>query len=473
MKLKQFSNIEDSNIDYKEKVELKKPKSWLKSVSAFANGDGGLIIFGVKDDDKKIVGLNEPQHDADKISELINSRIEPIPRFKLSEINNENKEIIKLDIGDGPKTPYYYFFDGVKEAYIRSGNESIIASKNSLDELILKGNNCTFDELPTKYEKNDVSFTILNALLKQETGKGLDAAKDYLSLGLYLKDGFLTYGGLLLSDNNPLPQSKVVCTRWNGNTKGSINKDALDDKEFTGSIISQLQNAEQFVKNYSKLSWGIVGLKRVEQTDYPLEAIREAIVNAIIHRNYQLLGSEVHIDIYNNRLEITSPGGMFDNTFIQDLNIYKVSSMRRNRIISDVFARLNLMERRGSGLVRMIEAYKNFKSKPTFYSTNLMFNVTFPNMLSNDNLEEEIENKTSLIDKFRVNMYKSLPKLNEKTYQNILQIFKTFNFDTDFNYENIMLILNIKKTRASNIIKMLLNHNLIKSTKLGYYKFKK
>ena len=115
-----------------------------------------------------------------------------------------------------------------------------------------------------------------------------------------------------------LNQSKIFCTRWKGLFKGTIDGDALNDKEYSGSIISLLENAENFIKNNSNTSWKIIGMKRVEYNDYPTEAVREAIVNAIIHRDYQIIGSEIHIDMFDDRVEITSPGGMLDGNMIQN-----------------------------------------------------------------------------------------------------------------------------------------------------------
>ena len=111
-----------------------------------------------------------------------------------------------------------------------------------LDNLILKGQNTTFDELPSKYNISDVSFTLLNASLKRETSKELDKDKDLISLELITSDGKITNAGLLLSDQGLLTQSRVFCTRWKGVVKGSITGDAIDDKEYTGSIISLLEN---------------------------------------------------------------------------------------------------------------------------------------------------------------------------------------------------------------------------------------
>lgn len=474
MKLKDYENAETTNIDFKEKVELNKPKSWLKSVSAFANSTGGVLLFGVRDSDHFPMGVDNISEASEKITELINSKIVPIPRYELNVFCENEREFLVIKVGDGPKTPYYYKSDGGKEAFIRSGNQSISAPKHILDNLILKSQNTTFDELSSKYCISDMSFTLLNATLKEETGKSLEQKKDYISLELSVQDK-LTNAGLLLSDQGLLPQSKIFCTRWNGLKKGNIVGDAIDDKEYSGSILSLLQNSELFVKNYSKLSWKIVGKKRIEIEDYPLRAVREAIVNAIIHRDYQILGSEIHIDMFDDRLEIVSPGGMIDGSCVQDLDISQISSIRRNRIISDIFNRLNLMERRGSGLVRILDSYQDFEKKPSFYSTSSFFKVTFPNK---GYMKEVIEQEDSTNFEwennfFIVQLHKKLPKnMRLKTYDQVETLFLKFRYNQIFGREDIVDLLRVQKSRAGDLLSVLLKCELIEQVDFAKYRFK-
>lgn len=419
--------------------------------------------------------------DSEKVSQLINTKITPLPRYELKTFSESNKDFMEIKVGDGPRTPYYYESDGRKEAFIRSGNESVLAPKHILDNLILKGQNTTFDELPSKYDIEDVSFTLLNASLKKETQKEIDKDKDFISLELITSDRKITNAGLLLSDQGLLNQSRIFCTRWKGIVKGSISGDAIDDKEYTGSIISLLNNAEAFIKNNSKVSWEIMGMKRVEKEDYPLRAIREAIVNAIIHRDYQIVGSEIHIDMFDDRLEITSPGGMIDGSFVQNLDITKISLMRRNRIISDIFNRLHLMERRGSGLTRIVESYNDYSLKPIFNSDTTSFKVIFPNkgyIKKSPVLVEEspviIGNIVSDEDYFMLKLYKLLSgNVRKNTYEQIQNLFKKFEYKYNFKREDVEQIFGVRKSRASEIIALLLDKNLIQQSEPTKYKFKK
>ena len=477
MTLKEYELVESTNIDYKEKLETSHPRSWLKSVSAFANTKGGILLYGVRDTDKEPIGLENISDTSSKISQLINSKITPVPRYELNPFREDNKDFLEVNIGDGPATPYYYNSDGRKTAYIRSGDESIEAPEHMLQSLILKGQNRTYDCLPSEYIKNDVSFTLLDATLKRETGTIINKDRDYVSFNLINTDGYVTNAGLLLCDQGLLKQSRIFCTRWKGNVKGSIDGDAIDDKEYSGSIISLLENAETFIKNNSKSSWEIKGMTRTELEDYPTKAVREALVNAIIHRDYQILGSEIHVDMYEDRLEITSPGGMVDGSQIQDLDLSKIPSLRRNTIISDFFNRLHFMERRGSGLTRMVETYFDCSKKPKFSSGISNFTVVFPNkgyILKHP--EELIENKNVINneDYFILKMYKNLSgKVRGNFLSNLEKLFNTIGYDSGFSRENVEKIFEVKRSRASDIIGQLMDNNLIDYYDDGKYKFKK
>mgnify|MGYP005930739291 CR=1 FL=1 len=189
---------EATECDFKIALEIRKPKSWLKSVSAFANGIGGMLFFGV-DNDGKMVGLVNIQADAESISRLIKERIKPLPQFVLTPVREKGKDALILSVAAGRTTPYYYRADGIMEAYIRIGNESVTAPDYVVNELILKGTNRSYDSLITDERKEDYSFTLLEATYLERTGQRLGPS-DYISFGLTDKDGFLTNTGKLLAD---------------------------------------------------------------------------------------------------------------------------------------------------------------------------------------------------------------------------------------------------------------------------------
>jgi ATP-dependent DNA helicase RecG len=375
---------EATEYEFKSELEVKRPKSWLKTVSAFANGMGGRLFFGV-DDDGGIVGVDDVKRTSEQISNLIKERITPLPEFSLTPHRaDDGGTILILRVPHGEITPYYYVADGSTVAYVRIGNESNPASPQRLSELVRQGKNLTFDSMPTEHKVSDLTFTVLDATFKREK-KMLLTQKDYVSFGLCKPDGTMTYAGLMFSDECPLLQSRVFCTHWDGLDKSGGLDDAVDDKEFEGDIISQLMRSHEFVKMNSKVRWKKMSDHRVNKPDYADRAVFEALANALMHRDYTVIGSEVHVDMYDDRLEIYSPGGMPDGTLIQEQDIDEVPSTRRNPIIAEIFHRLDFIERRGSGLKKIREATADLYGytddfAPKFKSTQTAFHVVLKNM---------------------------------------------------------------------------------------------
>ena len=375
---------ECSDYDFKERLEVSKPKSWLKSVSAFSNGIGGTLFFGV-DDNKNPVNIKDPKSVCDKISELINARISPVPTYTLEPYNEvyNGKEIVYvvLKVMPGPSTPYYYLADGANETYIRSGNQSIKAPRHILEELILKGQNKTYDSIITTYLKSNYSFTFFEATFLEKTLTRLTES-DYISFALMNTDGFLTNAGVLLADQNLYRHNRIFCTRWNGLNKTSL-EEASDDDEYSGGLVKLLDSALNFVRKNTKKKWKKDASGRVEMPEYDEVAIREAIVNAIIHRQYTNVGSEVTIDIFDNRIEITSPGPMASGVLINKSLDTKVPSIRRNPILADIFARMKFMDRRGSGFDKIINGtnrlFDDNNNHVEFYATGTHFSVVIYN----------------------------------------------------------------------------------------------
>ena len=238
-------------------------------------------------------------------------------------------------------------------------------------------------------EHQEASFTLLEATYLERTGLRFEPS-DYVSFGLADKNGFLTNAGKLMTDQHTVYNSRMFCTRWNGLEKGSIFDDALDDKEYEGNLIYLLKSGSEFIRNNSKVRFIKEAQYRVDKPDYAERAVTGALVDALIHRDYIVLGSEVHIDMFDDRVEITSPGGMFGGGSIQEYDIYSIRSMRWNPVIADLFHRMKYMERRGSGLRKIVSETEKLPGcteayKPEFSSTATDFRVILKNV--NYNLE--------------------------------------------------------------------------------------
>ena len=410
--------------DYKVTLEEKKPKSWLKSVSAFANGSGGSLFFGV-DNGGFVQGLDDVQHVCEAISRRIRDYMDPLPEVEMiPHIIADKLHILQLKVKTGSYTPYYYVGDGQRVAFVRVGDESVPASAEQMMRLVLKGTNRTYDSLHTDYKAEDYSFTILTNTFKKRTNQEWD--KKYLSsFGLVTSTGNLTNAGALFADDSPLSQSRLYCTRWDGKEKG----DAINDAEFTGNVLMLLREAMNFVKSNTKRGWEKLPDGRKNKPEYAERAVLEAMVNHFIHRDYTVMGGEVHLDIYDNRLVVTSPGGMYNGMLIQNLDIADVSSERRNPILANVMAQLDYMEKRGSGLTRIcnetkaLNGYKD-ELKPMFKSTPTQFQTTI--YASSD--EPEIEDVPKDVPQ---NVPEGVPQEENLDAWIEKQIFKNPNITTE------------------------------------------
>ena len=245
-------------------------------------------------------------------------------------------------------------------------------------------------------------------------------------------------------------------------------------------------------------------MRREECSDYPYKAVREVLVNALIHRDYQILGSEIHVDIFDDRLEIFSPGGMMNGQRIQDMDLHHIPSMRRNQVISDVFSRLDLMERRGSGIDRILNSYAEVTQKPSFYSDSDIFLVTLPNRSVAEPAQIAMKVATSLGNvasstpevatsgtkvasvSFREETERPLDEdmemldfqnrlkatnFSSKTIQNTLELFKRYRYQYPFHSINVAELYHVKTSRANAIIRDLKTRGFVEEIKYGAYQF--
>ncbi len=477
---------ECTECDFKVALEVKKPKSWLKSVSAFSNGIGGTLVFGI-DDNRNVIGLANAQADAEIISRLIKERITPYPNFILVPEQRDDKDILVLTISTGHTTPYYYKADGVMEAYIRIGNESVLAPSFVLNQLILKGMNRTYDALKSEYDFKDYAFSKLRERYKVWNGNSMEE-KLFESFDIRDRHGKLTNAGALLADDSPIHHSRLFCTRWNGLDKSGGMVDALDSAEYAGSLIILLNEGTGFVKRNTKTLWKKTANSRIEMPDYCERSVFEALVNALIHRDYLILGSEVHIDIYDDRLTIHSPGGMADGTRIQERDITNISSTRRNPVLADIFARLGYMERQGSGFKKITEAYHtayNYREElePEFYSDITSFQVTLYN-LNYEAVEKEIvgaekvafESEKVAFESEKVAFQQSISelKLNSPTKRNMLLLFEHFKYDVAFSRADVIKICDLASSSAGKMLRKIKKMDLIEGAAeqgRGKYRF--
>ena len=347
-----------------EKTEFKenaKTNTYIKTVVAFANGNGGKIVFGVKDN-KEIVGVENEFEVMDGIINAISDNCYPMIVPDISLHTLENKTVILVEIEGGKKKPYYLKSKGMqKGTYIRSGATTrIIEEDYVLKELVLEGENKYFDQQvchgeSVSDEEIEKFCEWLEKLARKNSENDTEIRKitrnTLLSWKvLEEKNGriFPTNAYILLSGKENWEVSrKIQCGVFKGETRSIF----VDKKEFEGSIIMQLEKAYQYVLEKINLASDIVGIYRVDKYEIPPKSIREVIANAVIHRSY-LEPNDIQVALYDNRLEITSPGMLLSGVNVKRMK--EGYSKLRNRAIASVFAYVNIIEKWGSGIPRIM-----------------------------------------------------------------------------------------------------------------------
>ena len=366
--------------------------TFLKTVSAFANYDGGQIIFGVGDTGEKI-GLKDPAETCLAIENKINDAIRPQPQYELSV--NEKDKTVTLTVEAGPAKPYTY----KSKAYRRNDTATIEVDELELSRLILHGRNIHYEELPA--DTKELSFSELERRAKQEIGiKSLN--KDILkTLNLYHDGEGYNHAAELLADQNHFPGIDVA--RF-GEDISIILKRAVLEKE---SILSELEKAVEIYRDYYQYE-EIRGMDRVKVEKIPEEAFRETIANALIHRTWDV-NAQIRVLMFEDRIEVSSPGGLPAGLSEEEYLKGNIS-MLRNPILGNVFYRLHIVEILGTGIIRIKEAYKESQKKPVFEVFENSIKVTLP-VISNINLNAD---EAVVYDVLRKNYPKSISEIMEE-----------------------------------------------------------
>lgn len=366
--------------------------TFLKTVSAFANYDGGQIVFGVGDTGE-IIGLKYPAETCLSIENKINDSIRPQPQYELSV--NEKDKTVTLTVEAGPAKPYTY----KSKAYRRNDTATIEVDELELSRLILQGRNIYYEELPA--DTQELSFLELERRAKQEIGiKSLN--KDILkTLNLYHDGEGYNHAAELLADHNHF--SGIDIARF-GEDISIIMKRAVLEKE---SILSELEKAVELYRDYYQYE-EIRGMDRVKVENIPEEAFRETIANALIHRTWDV-NAQIRVLMFEDRIEVSSPGGLPAGLSEEEYLKGNIS-MLRNPILGNVFYRLHIVEILGTGIIRIKEAYKESQKKPVFEVFENSIKVTLP-VISSINLNAD---EAVVYDVLRKNYPKSISEIMEE-----------------------------------------------------------
>ena len=347
--------------DYTEEIK--------RTVVAFANGEGGTIYIGVNDNGE-VIGLADADAVCQKITSSCRNAIKPdITMFlKVERMTMDGKEVVVVKVGGGSAAPYYLADKGMKPSgvFIRVGTSTVQASEAHIRSMIKLSDKESFVELRSL--RQDLTF---NAADKIFADAGIAFGEvQKVTLGLIGTDGQYTNLGLLLSDQC---EHTIKLAVFEGTSKAVFR----DRKEFGGSLFRQLADVTDYLNLVNKVHATFKGLTRVDNYDYPPVAIREALLNAVVHRDYSLSGS-TFINVYDDKMEFLSLGGL-----VYGLNIQTIKqgySMTRNAKLANIFYKLRLVEAYGTGIPRIMEIYKAYVNKPQIDVTDNSFRICFPNL---------------------------------------------------------------------------------------------
>lgn len=338
-----------------------------KTIVAFANTEGGVLYIGINDDGS-VFGIDDTDKTVLQITSALRDTIRPdvISLTKISVESCDKKNIIVVRVQRGTARPYYLASKGLRPegVYIRHGASSIPAPEALIVEMI-RENAQSFE---TERSLNqDLSFEQASEYFKRKNVEF--GSSQQKSLGLIDKDGTYTVLALLLSDQNPYSIKLAV---FDGESKN----DFRDRREINSSVLKQVEDAYEFIDKSNRVRSEFSGLERTDRFDYPKEALREALLNCVVHRDYAFSGP-ILISVFDDRIEFVSIGGLVKGLKKED--IFLGISQPRNPKLANVFYRLRLIEAYGTGILKIKEAYSKTIQKPVFEITDNAFKIVLPN----------------------------------------------------------------------------------------------
>jgi len=413
-----------------EKIEFKSNilGDIYKEVIAFANTDGGTLHIGINN-----IGEATPLLDVDdtytRITNGIRDAIAPDVTIFIKYTLADNK-VIHVEIGEGSYKPYYLKSKGIKPSgvYVRQGSSSVQASPEQIRQMIKNADGDIFEELRSL--EQELTF---NFCLETFSKNKIEFSQDkYNILGVRNHTRQLyTNLGWLLSDQ---------CTH---SIKVAVFADEhntifRDRKEFTGSVLSQLEETFNYLQLCNKNRSVINGLVRKDYWDYPTDAVREALLNSLIHRDYGFSGSII-INVNDKHMEFISIGGLLPGISTEDIR--NGISQLRNENLAKVFQRLNFIETYGTGIRRIFTLYENCPAPVTINVTQNSFKITLPNM----NAAKE----------------KTVFSINNSVTPQIQLLLNYLKEHSEISDEEVQVLLNVKRTRAFNLTKQMSDAGLV------------
>lgn len=425
---------ENEHTEFKSKVS----EDLYKEVIAFANTDGGIVFVGVNDNGD-VVGIDNIDDTYTRITNGIRDSIQPDVTMFIRYILQDNK-VIRIEVSEGSYKPYYLKSKGLKPSgvYVRQGASSVPASPDQIRQMIKDSDGEIFESM--RAISQELTFN--------------EAAEMFERYNIpFSEDKYAALGIRNLYDDQYTNLAWITSDQCQHTTKVAVFEDEQktifkDAKEFSGSIFKQLDETFSYLMLCNRTSMKFRGLERIEESDYPEEAIREALLNALVHRDYSFSGSII-ININNSYMEFISLGGLLPGLSTDDIR--SGISQPRNRKLAEIFHRLKLIESYGTGIRKIFNLYRNFEVQPKIEVTTNTFKLILPNMNENMAVREP--------DKSNAKPYSITPQMKA-----VLDYISEYG---EISEEDIQELLSIKRTRTYLLAKQMTEAGLIRAIGRG------
>ena len=406
-----------------------------KEVIAFANTDGGVIYIGI-DDQGNVQGIKDVDETYTRLTNGIRDAVQPDVTMFVRYVLQDD-QVIRVNVAEGSCKPYYLKGKGLKPngVYVRQGTSSVQASPEQIRQMIKDSDGDVFEEMRSLQQ----DLTFVEAEKAFHRYRVAFTEDKFITLGLRnVQDDQYTNLALLLSDQCPHTTKIAVF----GDAENITFKDA---KEFKGSIFKQLDESYSYLQLCNRTQSSFRGLERIEKADYPEEAIREALLNALVHRDYSYSGSII-INVNDAGMEFISIGGLLPGLSAEDIR--SGISQPRNRKLAEIFYRLRLIESYGTGIRKIYALYRGCAVQPRIVVTHNTFKLILPNM--NESFAAAPEAETT---KKNIQSLQLTPQI--RTVVDYLQEYG------EMSDEELQELLNIKKTRSYLLARQMSDEGLI------------
>ena len=388
--------LESDSFECKVKLNREDVTGWLKTIAGFANAAGGEFFIGAEDKTNKLVGFDRSGADSERnfFNNQVNEHLTPRPQMKISfiryEINDTERFVIRVQVSESAVKPVILKMKGVPSIYMRRDGFTNGATYEEIITMSIKSKNTQYDILTSDVKYNPKDFSTLQAFYAEHNNGKQLTEKALQSMGFFDENGFLANGAVLFSDSYAEGKTEVMCSAFSGFNKGSERIVSLN--RYRGNIITVIGMMMEFVMQRMNHTIKKLAEARINIDAYPERALFEAVINAVAHRDYFLDGTQIQVDMFRDRLEITSPGGFYrGEPFGKTYDLSGIISKRRNELITAVLVSCNVMEAAGTGFDKITEEYREADAghQPYIASASDHFTLVLPDLTYEEGVHDD------------------------------------------------------------------------------------